>query len=80
MITRKETNRFNAYDKQGKKYTILEFTEYHQVQSFGVSSEIEGLKQFQTDNGDHVNRIKKGTYCIIGLEEIEIYSDDPNAS
>ena len=75
-----ETNRFSAYDEEGRKYTIFEFTEYHDASTWSSDKLVEGLKELRTADGEVVNRIEKGVYRIMGVQEIEVTSDDPNAS
>jgi hypothetical protein len=76
----KRTNRFSAYDEEGRKYTIFEFTEYLDASTWGSDKMVEGLKELRTADGIPVNRIKKGVYRIMGVEEIEVTSDDPDAA
>jgi hypothetical protein len=76
---RKETNRFQARDDKGTPFTIVEFTEFIEVQSRAGTQTVEGLKSLKTTNGYHVNRIGKGTYqlAVLGLD---LHSDDAEAS
>jgi hypothetical protein len=42
------------------------------------NAEIEGLKQIQTDDGKHVNRLEQGRYQIVATGQT-LRSTDPNA-
>jgi hypothetical protein len=76
----KRTKRFSAYDEEGRKYTIFEFTEFLEARTWGSDKIVEGLKELRTADGTPVNRIEKGVYRIMGVEEIEVTSNDPDAA
>ena len=74
---------FVAHDKEGNKYTIYKKQKRITIKNMRmpVAEEVEtGLPWLETEEGYHVNHITKGHYRIIrGHEEIDVFSDDPNA-
>ena len=75
------TRRFNATDDSGRVYQILETTQSTDVTSLDSNKEeLEtGYKEYSTAGGKHVNWISKGHYEIVGLPNIPLVSDDPDA-
>lgn len=67
MSIRKErlTDNFSCTDSAGKVYTVHEYTGYFIEESIGSESvELEGLKRYQLENGDIVNREADGSFGI----------------
>ena len=76
----RETGRFSFRSEDGTEYPIYEITEFEEVSVFGGQTDVvEGLKYLQTSDGQHVEQIDKGRYRIVGVPEIDLVSDDPNA-
>lgn len=82
MIDRKyvqRTGTFIANSPDGTEYTIHIFTEFVESRTTSGRQVVEGLKHLKTAGGEHVNRIAKGEYQIVGLCETSLASDDPDA-
>jgi len=76
----KHTSTFTAHSEGGREFSVHIFTDYDQTASFGAgTNRVEGPKTLRTPDGDLVERIDKGKYRILGVEKIDIFSDDPNA-
>ena len=74
------TGTFRAVDKDGKKYTIHEFTNIIDVATReNPGGEAEGTKFLRTSDGKHVNRMEKGKYEMV-FPPTSLTSDDPNAT
>lgn len=70
----RKTGQFHAVDSNGRRYTILVYTEF--IPTSGQS--IEGLKYLTTTEGDAVNWIEKGHYRSI-RGGVQLTSSDPAA-
>jgi hypothetical protein len=77
-IMKRHTGSFVAHDDKGRPYTIHIYTDFIDVSSREGSGEIEGLKELQTANGNHVNRIKQGEYQVVATGVI-LKSSSPDA-
>ena len=61
----RRTDIFNVEDAQGRVYTIVEYTDFIQAETFGRSEEVEGLKELRLSNGQHVNLLSEGEFQIV---------------
>jgi hypothetical protein len=75
------TGRIVATGTNGKRHHVNIFTEYVSTARDlgGDSKELEGMKRLKLDDGTLVNRIEQGRYQTVGLFEVELTSDDPDA-
>jgi len=76
---RRKMGQFIATDENGRRYTILIFTNL--VKSGKVenpSMEVEGMKELKTFEGMAVNRLEKGKYQIVKTG-ITVQSDSADA-
>jgi len=73
------TGTFAAHSEDGREFTVFIFTEYHEGHTSDGAYRTEGLKKLRTSDGDAVNRTAEGKYRIVGVEELDIFSEDPNA-
>jgi hypothetical protein len=70
---------FNAIDDDGETHALHVYGSMIDVSDFdNPNAEIEGLKQIQTDDGKHVNRLEQGRYQIVATGQT-LRSTDPNA-
>jgi len=77
--TTKRIGSFIAESGDGQEFTILVFQDFHEVRTRGGTTELEGHKTLKTTDGEHVNRIDKGHYEIVGIASIPLTSSDPKA-
>ena len=76
---RRKIGQFIATDENGRRYTILIFTNIIKAGTFeNPSTEVEGIKELKTFEGMAVNRLEKGRYQIVKTGII-VQSDLPNA-
>ena len=75
----KHTGTFTAKSADEDTFTIHKFTEYCKGHTSSGPYCEEGMKKLETEDGLAVNWIEKGKYVIIGVKEIPVTSDDPNA-
>ena len=79
MTKRRMIGQFIATDENGRRYTILIFTNFIKAGTFeNPSMEVEGMEELKTFEGMAVNRLEKGKYQIT-QSGIIIQSDSPNA-
>lgn len=62
-----ETNRYRATGNDGRKYEIIETTEFINTTTLSDTAPqwTAGMKALRTSNGDPVNKIGEGTYEIL---------------
>jgi len=60
-INRKELDRFEAFDSEGKAYTIIEYTELN-----------KGIKRYRTPDGNKVTRIDGSNFEIQDYKPIRV--------
>jgi hypothetical protein len=77
--TTKRIGSFTAESADGQQYKIHVFQDFHDVRTRGGTSQLEGHKTLKTTDGEHVNRIDKGHYEIVGISNIPLTSNDPKA-
>lgn len=71
---------FEARAEDGRVFTLDVFVDVEIPRTMeGYGPPIEGLKTIRTKDGDPVSRTDKGRYRIIGVECIDLTSDDPAA-
>jgi hypothetical protein len=76
---RRMIGQFIATDENGRRYTILIFTNFIKAGTFeNPSMEVEGMEELKTFEGMAVNRLEKGKYQI-AQTGIIIQSDSPDA-
>ena len=76
---RRKISQFIATDENGRRYTILIFTNIIKAGTFeNPSMEVEGMKELRTFEGMTVNRLEKGKYQIVKTGII-VQSDSPDA-
>jgi hypothetical protein len=69
--TRRHTKSFPATDSKGRPHAIHVYTEFIRSQTFGRRPEgTEGLNELVTDQGQHVDWLKKGEYQVVEKGEI----------
>ena len=79
MTKRRMIGQFIATDENGRRYTILIFTNVIKAGTLeNPSMEVEGMEELKTFEGMTVNRLEKGKYQI-AQTGIIIQSDSPNA-
>ncbi len=79
MTMRRKIGQFIATDENGRRYTILIFTNIIKAGTFEEPSmEVEVMKELNTYEGMAVNRIEKGKYQIVQTGII-VQSDSPDA-
>lgn len=63
-----ETDSFNCEDSDGNQYTIVELTKIHSTQELdkATKTNIRGVSEYQTSQGQHVNLKDDGTFEIVG--------------
>lgn len=65
----KQTDSFPIYDCDGKRYQIMEYTDYVTIESYGKPpEEREVLKSYMTIDGMRVTKIDDNTFEIHSLE------------
>jgi hypothetical protein len=70
---------FIATDENGRRYTILIYTNLVKAGTVeNPSMEVEGMEELKTFEGVAVNRLEKGKYQI-AQTGIIVRSDSPNA-
>ena len=82
--TPKKTDRFRVVDKNGKRYHIIEYTEFGIMESpEGDQSEVKGLKLYQSPDAEIVNDLYDDTFELLiydnqmNLRSIKAIRDDP---
>jgi len=76
---KRKTGQFTARDENGRRYTIVIFTDSIKAGTFeNPKMETEGMKELKTYEGMAVNRLEKGKYQIVQTGVI-IQSDSPDA-
>jgi hypothetical protein len=76
---RRKIGQFIATDENGRRYTILIFTNVVKAGTLeNPSMEVEEMEELKTFEGMAVNRLEKGKYQI-AQTGIIIQSDSPNA-
>jgi hypothetical protein len=76
---KRKIGQFIATDENGRRYTILIFTNFIKTGTFeNPSMEGEGTKELKTFEGMAVNRLEKGKYQIVQTGII-VQSDSPDA-
>jgi hypothetical protein len=76
---RRKIGQFIATDENGRRYTILIFTNVVKAGTLeNPSMEVEGMEELKTFEGMAVNRLEKGKYQI-AQTGIIVRSDSPNA-
>ena len=66
-IQRKELDRFEAFDSEGKSYTIIEYAEIDSPQAAG-----KGAKRYRTPDGNKVTRIDGLNFEIQDYKPIRV--------
>jgi hypothetical protein len=70
---------FIATDENGRRYTIMIFTNVVKAGTLeNPSMKVEGMKELKTFEGMAVNRLEKGKYQIVQTGII-LQSDSPDA-
>ena len=76
---KRKIGQFIATDENGRRYTILIFTNFIKTGTFeDPIMEGEGTKELKTFEGMAVNRLEKGKYQIVQTGII-VQSDSPDA-
>ena len=76
---KRKIGQFFATDENGRRYTILIYTNVIKAGTFeDPSMEVEGIKELKTFEGMAVNRLEKGKYQIV-QSGIIVQSDSPDA-
>ncbi len=76
---RRRMGQFIATDENGRRYTILIYTNVIKAGTLeNPSMEVEGMEELKTFEGMAVNRLEKGKYQI-AQTGIIIQSDSPDA-
>jgi hypothetical protein len=76
---RRKIGQFIATDENGRRYTILIFTNLVKAGTVeNPSMEVEGMKELKTFEGMTVNRLEKGKYQIVKTGII-VQSDSADA-
>jgi hypothetical protein len=76
---RRKIGQFIATDENGRRYTILIFTNLVKAGTVeNPSMEVEGMKELKTFEGMAVNRLEKGKYQIVKTGII-VQSDSTDA-
>jgi len=74
------TRTFEAKDDLGRSYLICEFTDFCDTTTMNEGpSYIPGLRRLQASDGQPINYISKGHYQLVGVPNIDLTSNDPNA-
>ena len=75
---KRKIGQFIATDENGRRYTILIFTNFIKAGTFeNPSMEGEGIKELKTFEGMAVNRLEKDKYQIV-QSGIIVQSDSPD--
>ena len=62
------TDRFITKSDDGRRFEIIEYTEYLSAGTFGdPNATVPGAKRLQTSDGLHVNFVSPGIYQIVEL-------------
>lgn len=70
---------FMAVDEAGAQHRLLVYQDYVPVATRANPSAVApGMKRIVTENGESVNRVKKGEYQVVGSGAI-LRSSDPGA-
>ena len=76
---RRKMGQFIATDENGRRYTILIYTNVIKEGTLkSPSTEVEGMEELKTFEGMAVNRLEKGKYQIVQTGII-VQSDSPDA-
>ena len=76
---RRKIGQFFATDENGRRYTILIYTNVIKAGTVeNPSMEVEGMEELKTFEGMAVNRLEKGKYQIVQTGII-LQSDSPDA-
>lgn len=65
MGNARKTGEIIAVDGSGKRYTIIKFTDFESVQTFGKSERVTGLDEYRLANGEPVNRISEKEFFAV---------------
>ena len=79
--TTERTGPFTAHSEDGREFTVDISTEYEEgVADCGRPCKVAVRQELKTSDGEDVDRIEKGKYRVLGgFEELDIFSDDPDA-
>ena len=70
---------FIATDDNGKRHTLHVVTTYvYAGDNVDPNAELQGVSSIQTEDGRHVNRLRKGEYEV-SVTGFKLHSDDPKA-
>lgn len=73
MVKIRKTGEFKAVDDKGNPYTIIKYTEFHDVSTAGSpGDELQGLDIYELPSGEHVNKISDTEFFAI-LNEITLH-------
>jgi hypothetical protein len=76
---KRKMGQFIAVDENGRRYTILIYTNLIKAGTFeNPSMEVDGMNELKTFEGMAVNRLEKGKYQIV-KSGIIVHSDSPDA-
>ncbi len=67
MAIQKELGRFEAFDSEGKSFTIIEYMETDSPQGAG-----KGARRYRTPNGNKVTRIDSSNFEIQDYKPIRV--------
>lgn len=71
--------KFTAFDEDGKEYRLRSYQGYASAATRANPSAVApGLKRIVTEDGESVNRVKKGEYEIVATGVI-LFTSDPDA-
>ena len=68
---------FRAKRQNGETVILHVFQDFHEAGSRAGRNRIPGLKNLETDDGEHVNYLEQGKFEIVDTGEV-LTSDDPN--
>ena len=75
-----QTGTFTAVSDDGRRFTLTEYTTFHEGHTADGPYSTAGTKRLRTSDGSDVNRVAKGEYEVVGANGIlRIRSSDPNA-
>jgi len=78
-ITTRQIGSFVATDDSGKPYKLIVYQDFDQSRDFdGRVTEKAGLPWVCTEDGEHLNRLSKGEYELIG-SGLKLHSIDADA-
>ena len=73
------TQEFTATDEEGTEYRLLLYQDFVPAHTFdNPSAVVPGLTRILTEDGESVNRVKKGEYEIVQTG-VRLRSSDPDA-